>query len=94
MAQTALLLAPLTLESLSPTPFKKMPCNPAPSWTGGLFKKSFLLQSGGFVKSSPTKAGLGAQKLRSEAYYRYAATTKLKRNAADGLFTKPSLETG
>jgi len=23
--------------------------------------------------------------------YRYAATTKLKRNAADGLFTKPSI---
>jgi hypothetical protein len=32
----------------------------------------------------------GAQNLRSERTCRYAATTKVKRNAADGLFTKPS----
>jgi hypothetical protein len=34
----------------------------------------------------------GAQKLRSEqgVLPGYAATTKVKRNAADGLFTKPS----
>jgi len=32
----------------------------------------------------------GAQKLRSEAHYRCAATTKLQRNAADRLFTRPS----
>jgi hypothetical protein len=41
----------------------------------------------GFVKSSRCKA----RKTRGvKRTTRYAATTKVKRNAADGLFTKPS----
>jgi len=32
----------------------------------------------------------GAQNLRSEACFLVRCTTKVKRNAADGLFTKPS----
>jgi hypothetical protein len=32
----------------------------------------------------------GAQKLRSEAHLQVRGNKKLKRNAADGLFTKPS----
>ena len=45
----------------------------------------------GFIKRSPAKAGQGAQKVKSEAPDRCAATMKLERNAADGLFTRPSL---
>ena len=45
----------------------------------------------GFIKRSPAKAGQGAQKVKSEAPDRCAATTKLERNAAGGLFTRPSL---
>ena len=48
-------------------------------------------RNNGFIKRSPAKAGQGAQKVKSEAPDRCAATTKLERNAAGGLFTRPSL---
>jgi hypothetical protein len=36
----------------------------------------------------------GLLNLRNEAYNRYAAVTKVERNAADGLFTKPTKKKG
>jgi hypothetical protein len=44
-------------------------------------------QPDGFVKSSRCKAHNSSRVRRT---WQYAATTKVKRNAADGLFTKPS----
>jgi len=40
----------------------------------------------GFVKSSPAKAGLCAQRLGVNRSSMCTATTKLQRNAADGFF--------
>jgi hypothetical protein len=36
----------------------------------------------------------GLRNLRNEAYDRYAAVTKVERNAADGLFAKPAKKKG
>jgi len=36
----------------------------------------------------------GLRNLRNEAYDRYAAVTKVERNAADGLFEKPAKKKG
>jgi hypothetical protein len=45
-------------------------------------------QDEGFVKSSRVKTRKNRGVKRTN---KYAATAKLKRNAADGLFTKPSI---